>query len=105
MTRPEEEAARLLSAAESLLAQMEARDAAQQGRKDSRKPHTKVCPKCGQEKTLGDFYPGRTKQGVSSWCRRCMNAASNAWHARQKAAASHPASSPSPSGGGAGQDE
>jgi len=46
---------------------------------------TKVCTKCGVEKSLDDFHKHpRGKYGKSPSCKICNNKKSRAWHAKNK---------------------
>jgi len=36
--------------------------------------HTKVCPKCGIEKPIDDFYRRNERVNRSSYCKKCCNA-------------------------------
>lgn len=39
---------------------------------------TKVCPKCGDEKSTDEFYKNKqTKDGLKSWCKLCCKADNN----------------------------
>ena len=31
----------------------------------------KQCKKCGENKEFSEFYKGRTKDGLNSWCKKC----------------------------------
>ena len=33
---------------------------------------TKICSKCGQELSLGEFHKGNGKYGRAAWCKRCF---------------------------------
>jgi len=35
---------------------------------------TKICSKCGQELSLGEFHKGNGKYGRAAWCKRCVAA-------------------------------
>lgn len=43
---------------------------------------TKVCRKCGQEKTL-DCY-GKQRNGLKSWCKPCENARTREWYEKNR---------------------
>ena len=46
---------------------------------------TKICTKCGIEKTFALFMPDkRRKHGLGSWCRACMNSISQEWQKNNK---------------------
>lgn len=43
----------------------------------------KHCKRCDETKPLSDFYEhrtGRTRDGLLSWCKRCLIAAALAWN-------------------------
>lgn len=40
---------------------------------------TKVCTKCGKEKSLGEFSKRNTPKGVQSWCKECERIKSRKW--------------------------
>ena len=42
----------------------------------------KTCTKCGETKQASEFRPGRCRDGLSSWCSACHNAATRAWRER-----------------------
>lgn len=51
-------------------------------------PTSKTCRKCGETKTAADFPRNpRVSDGLSSWCKPCHRAATNAWRERKRAEA------------------
>ena len=55
-------------------------------REKYREKETKGCRKCGQLKPVSEFRRNpRCRDGLSSWCSECHNAASQQWRARKRA--------------------
>lgn len=50
-------------------------------------PYTRICPRCGQRHTATMFKPSkRTKDGLTSWCSRCIREYAKAYYKEHKEA-------------------
>lgn len=47
--------------------------------------YTRICPRCGQRHTAKMFKPSkRTKDGLTSWCSRCIREYAKAYYQKHK---------------------